>query len=128
MLQKLILSVMLLPLAWTVSSAQSSKDSLCYSIEEARTIATKLLEGSRCEELLTVGEMESQAYQNKIAVMESIEKGLLEELSIERQVVQLHMNDVKALESEVKRYKKRNVVTIVLASIVCGFTLFIAVK
>ena len=126
--QKLILSVTLLLLAWTASSAQSSKDSLCYSIDEARLIATKLLEGSRCEELLEVAEMESKAYQDKIIVMESMESGLLQELSIERQVVQLHMNDVKALESEVKRYKKRNVVTIILASIVCGFTLFIAVK
>lgn len=122
------LSVVLLLCNWTVSSGQSSADTICYTTEQARVIAYKLTEGEQCAELLRVSVIEANALQGQVDRYVSIEQSLNAEIVIKDQVINLRIDDAKGLTEEVKYWKKRSRTTLLISAVVVGVVAILAIK
>jgi len=119
---------MLLLLPLTASFAQSSPDTLCYSSEDMRSLTIAIIEGETCCDNLTLCDQQLAGFVHMVSEKDSIISDMRSIVSIKDQTIDLRTSDMEALKSDVKYWKKRSTVTIILASIVTGFTLFIAVK
>jgi len=119
---------MLLLWLLTPCHGQSSQDTVCYSQTEARAITIALIEWEACMEEMAVCDEQLLELKKAIAGKDSAITDMMKISQFKSEVIDLRVRDMEVLKSEVKRFKRRSAVTIILASIVTGFTLFIAVK
>jgi hypothetical protein len=119
---------MLLLSSWIVSSGQSLPDTICLSKEEAQIVTVTLIEGETCCANLEISEEQIHDLFKVIEHKDSTIHDLRHVLTIKDEVINLRVDDMEALKSDVTYWKRRSTVTIILASIITGFTLFIAIK
>lgn len=87
-----------------------------------------MTKGEECAELLQVSQSKVELLEGVIENDKKIQLGLEAQLLLMDKQVALRIVDNTILEGEVRRYKKRSAGTIILSSIIVGFTLFLAVK
>lgn len=83
----------------TSKTIVTSKDSVCYSLEEAKIIAKAIAEMEICAEQVEVKTLLVQKQQEKIALLEPM---LLEQRSINEDLTK-QLNDTKAKNQALKR-------------------------
>ena len=128
MMLKLMSFAMPLLLHWTVSCGQSSQDTLCYHKDEVKALTIALIEGETCCDNLSLCDQQLDGFVHMVNEKDSIIADMRSIVTIKDQTIDLRTSDMEALESDVKYWKKRSTVTIILASIITVLTLFVAIK
>lgn len=120
-----LLYIMLLLIHWLPSLGQ---DSVRFSVDEVRLIALQQTDLRECRGLLQLERLEVFTKDSIIAVLNNTIRGFNSELIIKDRVIDIERSRAVALESTVRKEKKKRVVTVGVATIISALCLFIAIK
>lgn len=111
--------------------AQLSSDS-CFTAKERQAIWLKLVSGLECDSLLNdanavIDSLVIEHNKQRMELSNSID-ALNAEINIRNRVVDIERDRAIAMESMVKKERKKTVVTVGIASVISALCLFIAIK
>lgn len=108
--RKIVLSVCLV-IAWTLSYGQKyliNGDSLyCYTDQEIRQIAIKLVERTGCLDELQATEQQVEACQSMVSNYQGIESALRADIEIKTHIIDLHVQQDRAYEDQIKAWRRK---------------------
>lgn len=113
-----LFALLILWILWLPSSGQ---DSLKFSLDEARTIALRLVELRECRELLNVTENQYSYCDSLVQTMDLHIQGLESKLTYKDKIIDLQIKDNRVL-------KRKAAGTVAIASVIVLVSLFIAIK
>lgn len=94
---------------WTVSYGQTgSKDTvICYTVEEARIIATKLIGANECDTLLSLSEAEVDVLEEVIAKKDSVIENDSKQLENFNSMLVIKDSEIVDLKLTIKKDTRR---------------------
>jgi hypothetical protein len=131
---RLILLLLLTLNNWTASYAQIGKEDtvLCYTIDEARSIATRLLQANECDTLRSLLEAEVTVLEEVIVRKDSVivnDSKLLENMNSIVLLKDAEIVDLKlTIEKDTQKKKWLKVGWISTSTILTGLLVFSLVK
>lgn len=112
----------------TVSSAQSSQDTICYSESDARKIALLLIEGERCAELLEVAQIQAVVLDSIVGTYKNMELFYKAQVDLKQSEVNMRLSDMATWKRESKMWKRRTYGVGVLGAVAVALITFVSIR